>query len=95
MGYGEVMAGNAKRLQRINHEDICILQTSTDRSYTLEADYSFLVNLINEFGGKVHGSQFQYTGLGGSMSIAVYYTIPKDARKEFEINLRKEIGISK
>jgi hypothetical protein len=83
-----------KRVERRDHEDVCILQAETSKSWELELDYSRLVNKINEFGGRVHGSQYQYTGLGGSMSIAVYYTIPKDAKNEFELSLRKEVGIN-
>jgi len=77
------------KLKRVNFESVRIL--FDENTGKLTEKYEKLVNLVAEYGGRVHGSQhnFQITNDGDSWdTIAVYFQIPSDARDEFE----KEYG---
>jgi len=77
------------KVKRLSFESVRILYA--DIPNKLAQKYETLVNLVAEYGGRVHGSQhsFQISPDTGSWdSIAVYFQIPYEAKEEFE----KEYG---
>ena len=76
------------KVQRSTFESVRILSwyEFLDGEHDIREQYEKLANLVAEYGGRIHGSQFA-NGVSGD-SIAVYFQIPKDSKEAFE----KEYG---
>jgi len=72
------------KVKRLSFESVRILYDGS--IVNIEKEYEELVNLVSEYGGRVHGSQLNNDS--DSYIIAVYFQIPLDAKEEFE----KEYG---
>jgi len=73
------------KVKRLSFESVRILNGFTVSA--VEKKYEKLVNLVAEYGGRVHGSQHSIIDNSGD-SIVVYFQIPLDAKEQFE----KEYG---
>ena len=72
------------KVKRLSFESVRILYNQNPSK--LSKEYETLVNLVAEYGGRVHGSQhsFQISPDTGSWdSIAVYFQIPYEAKEEY------------
>jgi len=78
------------KVQRSTFESVRILSLyesiSSGEGVTIQEQYEKLANLVAEYGGRIHSSQ--YTMAVNDESIAVYFQIPKDSKQAFE----KEYG---
>ena len=76
------------KVRRLTFEYVRVL--SSDLDTPVRKKYEKLVNLIAEYGGRVHGSQHSINSKYDVNYdvIAVYFQIPLDAKEEFE----KEYG---
>lgn len=67
------------KVERKNWDSVLIIFGSPA---DLETQYAEFVNLLQEYGGRVHGSQYKFGSEG--QAIAIFYTIPKDNIDEFK-----------
>jgi hypothetical protein len=73
-----------EKLKRLNYD--CVRVLNGKNSIEIQNKYEKLVNLINDYGGRVHGSQFHTAAFDDTVwdIIAVYFNVPKESLEQFK-----------